>query len=54
MSTVGFWTTFDQPAAARWLAAYLQNRSVKNYLESVITTSEGTGGKPQVYSDPQL
>lgn len=45
LPTVGFWTMFDQPAAARWLATYLQNRSaVKNYLESVITTSEGTGG----------
>jgi hypothetical protein len=45
LPTMGFWSRFDQPAAAEWLAAYLQNRSaVLNFLESVITTSEGTGG----------
>lgn len=45
MLTVNFWAGFDNIAAKEWLEAYLRSRStVVAYLESIVTTSEGTGG----------
>jgi hypothetical protein len=42
---VNFWARFDNTAAKGWLDAYLKSRSaIVSYLESMVSTSEGTGG----------
>jgi len=43
--TVNFWARFDNAAAKKWLEAYLNSRTaIVSYLESMVSTSEGTGG----------
>jgi len=43
--TVNFWARFDETAAKAWLCHYLKNRdAVVSYLDSIVLTSEGTGG----------
>ncbi len=43
--TVPFWAAFDHAAAKAWLDAHLTSRSAMvNYLESLVTTSDGTAG----------
>jgi hypothetical protein len=45
-----YWVSWDPDAAAAWLLAYLQTRgNVVHFLESIVSTSNGTGGRKQYF-----
>lgn len=45
LQALGFWSYFDNKAAARWLKNYLHDReALKAYLDSITSLSEGTAG----------
>jgi len=45
-----YWVSWDPDAAAAWLLAYLQTRAnVVHFLQSIVSTSNGTGGRKRYF-----